>query len=182
MGFSISWIGFHGLTKAEVLELVGAVDTGVVDEANEAPLSGAEIPRGWYILFSNDFSYVSKELLKSRSARGVVIACQVHEGCMVSAACGYDRGTERWAVRHVSEIGIRDLTISGSPPPAFAAIRDRLSGQQNADGGADARVDYFFDIPIETASAVCAYRHDRWKFDWGRPVFTVLNTRNDQNQ
>jgi hypothetical protein len=27
--------------------------------------------------------------------------------------------------------------------------------------------DYTFDIPVEVAAAVCKYRHDRWKFEWG---------------
>ena len=177
MGFKISWVGFHGLTKSEVLKIVGAVDTGVIDEANEAPFSGATIPGGWFILFSNDFGFVSKELLKSLSAKGTVVACQVHEGIMVSAAYGYERGAERWALMHNSENGIRDLSVSGLPPPAFQQIRDRLSQEQEADGGESASVDYFFDIPVDTAESLCAYKHDHWKFDWGQPTFTVLDVR-----
>jgi hypothetical protein len=34
--------------------------------------------------------------------------------------------------------------------------------------------DYTFDIPVEVAAAVCKYRHDRWKFEWGNPQFTRL--------
>ena len=177
MGFKISWVGFHEQTKREVLELVGAVDTGVIDEANEAPFSGAEIPGGWFILFSNDFGFVSKELLESLSVNGAVVACQVHEGGMVSAAYGYERGEEQWSLVHNSENGVRDLGVSGSPPPAFEQIRDRLSKEQEADDDERASVDYFFDIPIETAESLCPYRHDRWKFDWGEPAFTVLNVR-----
>jgi hypothetical protein len=28
---------------------------------------------------------------------------------------------------------------------------------------------------IEVAAAVCKYRHDRWKFEWGKPQFTRLD-------
>ncbi|HEX4128508.1 MAG TPA: hypothetical protein VHZ24_00600 [Pirellulales bacterium] len=144
MGFKISWIGFHGLTKAAVLEMVGGADTGVADEANEAPFSGAEIPGTWYILFSNDFGFVSRMLLKSLSANGTVVGCQVHEGIMVSTAYAYERGIEQWSLTHNSENGIRDLCVSGSPPPAFEKIHDRLSKEQDANGGESASVDYFF--------------------------------------
>jgi hypothetical protein len=92
LGFKISWVGFHGLTKAKALEIIEADDTGIIDEANEAPFSGAEIPGGWFILFSNDFGFVSKKRLESLSAKGTVVACQVHEGVMVSAAYGYEWG------------------------------------------------------------------------------------------
>jgi hypothetical protein len=29
--------------------------------------------------------------------------------------------------------------------------------------------------PVEVAAAVCKYRHDRWKFEWGKPQFTQLD-------
>src|SRR5258707_5723437 len=29
--------------------------------------------------------------------------------------------------------------------------------------------------PVEVAAAVCKYRHDRWKFEWGKPQFTRLD-------
>ena len=35
--------------------------------------------------------------------------------------------------------------------------------------------DYTFDIPVEEAAAVCKYRHDRWKFEWGKLQFTRLD-------
>ena len=177
MGFDISWVGFHGLTKPDVLEIIGGVDTGVVDEANEAPFSIAEGHGGWVILFSNDFEFVSEEVLESFSARGTVVACQVYEGAMVCSAYGYERGEMQWALMHNSENGIRDLSVFGSPPPEFASIRDRLSKEQDDNGGDGAEVDYYFDIPLATAEALCRYRHDRWKFEWGEPIFTVIEIR-----
>lgn len=38
MGFSISWLAFKGLSKAEVLKRTGFRDSGAYDEANESPL------------------------------------------------------------------------------------------------------------------------------------------------
>ena len=53
-------------------------------------------------------------------------------------------------------------------------MRDDLLKQQDAEGGSKALVDYVFDIPVRLAEDLCGYRHDRWKFDWGQPVFTRL--------
>jgi len=168
-------VAFRGLAKPEVLKIIGGVDSGVVDEYNETPFSGAELPGGWFIVFSNDFGFVSEEVLESMSARCTVVACQVHEGIMVSIAYGYERGRQQWVVMHNSENGIRDISVSGSPPPAFAEIRDRLSKKQDDNGGDRAGVDYFFDIPVETAQVVCGFRHDRAVSDQGRRTFTVLD-------
>ncbi len=177
MGWKISWIGFHGLTKAEVLDTLGATDTGEWDEANDAPVSGAELPGGWYILFSNDFDFVSGSRLKVLSSRSQIVACQLHEGVMVSVAYGYVQGEPKWAVVHDSDRGIWDLTVSGSPPPGLPEILDRLRAEQTAAGGDGADVDFIFDVPVEVAAAVSGFRHDRWKYDWGEPRFTVLKLK-----
>jgi hypothetical protein len=174
LGYRISWYAFHGLTKPEVLELLEGVDTGVPDEANEAPFSFAELPNGWFILFSNDFGLLSEELLAMLSARGLVVGCQVHENLMISLACAYERGAFQWMLTHNSDQGRRDLGVYGSPPPEFAEIRDRLMKEQEDDGGDRSIVDFYFDIPVETARSLSGYRYDRGKYDWGEPVFTVL--------
>ena len=47
MGYSISWIAFHGLTKGEVLSRTQLIDTAEPDEANESPASGSEPPESF---------------------------------------------------------------------------------------------------------------------------------------
>jgi hypothetical protein len=175
LGFKISWIAFRGLTKPDLLQIISGTDTGIVDEANAAPFSLAEIATGWSILFANDFYFLSEQRLEFYSANCALVACQVHEGIMVSAACAYENGKEQWLINHEAELGIRNLDVYGSPPPDFATIRDRLTKQQEEDDGDGLPVDYFFDIPVETATSLCGYRHDRWKFDWGKPNFTALD-------
>jgi len=49
-----------------------------------------------------------------------------------------------------------------------------MQKQQTMAGGETLSFDYTFDIPVEVAAAVCKYRHDRWKFEWGKPQFTRL--------
>lgn len=174
MGFKVSWIGFDGKGKTSALEAVGLQDTGEPDRANEAPFSGAEIPGGWFILFSNNFQFVSRERLAKLSVDCSIVACQVHEGTMVSGAYGYEHGSHVWELVHNSQQSINDLSVSGSPPPSFQSIRQRLMQEQQATAGG---VDYIFDIPVEVAASVCKYRHDQWKFEWGEPRFVRLDVR-----
>jgi hypothetical protein len=164
MGFRISWVGFKCIDKNRALEKVGLRDTGNPDEVNEAPFSGAEIPGGWFILFSNDFLFVSRERLAALSTDCSVIACQVHEGIMVSAAYGYKGGDRVWEVAHNAQRSLDDLSVFGSPPVSLQSIRQRHMQSRN-----------IFDIPVEVAAAVCNYRYGQMEFDWGQPRFTRLD-------
>jgi hypothetical protein len=175
VGFSISWVGFDGIGKARALESVGLRETGEPEVVPEAPFSGAEIPGGWFIVYSNDFGFVSRERLAQLSIDCRIIACQVHEGIMFSAAYGYERERRVWELAHNAQETIYDLSVSGSPPPSFETIRQRLTRRQEATAGSG--VDYIFDIPVEVAADICKYRYGRFKFDWGMPQFTRLDVR-----
>ena len=175
MGFKISWLGVAGKSKASVLDTVGLKDTEEPEEVPESPFSGAEIPGGWFILFSNDFDFVSRARLAQFSIDCRIVACQVHEGIMFSAAYGYERGARIWELAHFAQQGIYDLSVSGSPPPSFESVRRRLTQKQQETAGGG--VDYIFGIPLEVAADICKYSHDRWQFEWGRPQFTRLEAR-----
>jgi len=175
VGFRISWIGSHGEGKTSALEMVGLRDTGEPDEVNEAPFSGAEIAGGRFIMFSHDFRFVSRERLAQLSIDCRIIACQVPEGIMFSAAYSYERGNRVWELAHNSQQSIYDLSVCGSPPPAFESIRQRLTRRQEARAGRG--VDYIFDIPVEVAAAICKHRYGQLKFEWGTPQFTRLEAR-----
>jgi hypothetical protein len=177
VGFKISWVAFNGLSKEDALRTLNATDTGEADEYNETPFSGAELPGGWYIVFSNDFGFVTPTLLESLSSNCTLIACQLHEGIMFSASYGFSHGIGQWVVVHDRQDGIRDLTVKGTPPEAFEDIRVRISQEQDDNGGDESDVDYYFDVPVDLAESICGYRHDRVEFAWGAPQFTVLDVR-----
>jgi hypothetical protein len=174
MGFSISWVGFRNVDKAEVLRRSGLRDTGIDDEANEAPFSIAELPTGWVILFSNDFDYGTTERLIGLSADATVLSCQVEEHIMFSAARCCMSGREAWSVSHDSQKGRYHLVTRGTLPAGYTRIETRLHQQQDESGGSASNVDYTSDVPVELAAELTGYRHDRWKFDWGQPRFTVV--------
>jgi hypothetical protein len=174
MGFSISWLAFHNLSKSEVLKRSGFRDLGIEDDTNETPFSLAELPTGWVILFSNDFDFGAAEHLIKLSSRAVIISCQAEEHIMFSGAYCYADGREAWRVWHDSDRGRRHLATQGTLPPEFGPIKIHLNAQQADNDRAEGDVDYIFDIPVELAAKLTGYRHDRWKFDWGTPRFTAL--------
>jgi hypothetical protein len=174
MGFSISWLGFKALSKAEILRRTGFRDTGAYDEANESPFSLAELPNGWTILFSNDFDYGAGEHLIGLSEGAMIVACQAEEHIMFSAAHCCADSRESWSVWHDSERNRYDLSTRGALPAELEPMRKRLIAKQDESGGARSHVDYIFDIPVELACELTGYRHDLWKFDWGQPHFTRL--------
>ncbi len=175
MGFKISWIGFEGLNKAAALSRLSMIDTGVPDEANEAPFSMAQLPTGWTILFENAFRYpIDTSKLAALSVGTRLVACQVHEGVMFSYAIEFIDGECIWSMSHAPDEGPSDFTFAGSPPEGFEEIQMRLTAQQAKSGGEHSDVDYIFDIPVEVAALLTGYRHDRWKFDWGEPEFTIV--------
>ncbi len=178
MGFKICWIAFQDLRKDQILDHIGFLDSGEADPANEAPFSGVEIPAGWFIVFVNQYGFVTPDRLASWSIQSRIIACQIHEGIMASEAYGYRQGQHIWHVEHEAYKGIGHLLVEGSPPPAFEAIekQERLR-QATGPKFESFKIDCIFEIPVATAFAECGYRHDRYRFEWGEPQFTRLEAR-----
>jgi hypothetical protein len=177
MGYAISWMALKGKAKSNVLASLELHDTGQPDDANESPVSGAEFPNGWYVLFLNDYSHplVEPSSVERLSHGCEIIVCLVEEHVMASSAAMYQNGRRTWEIMHQGDgDNVYDLTVEGTPPHTYEALRQRLTKQQQDEGGRAAEVDYIFDIPLELAFEICGYRHDRWKFDWGRPNFTAL--------
>ena len=175
MSFDVSWAAFSKVRKQEVLAAANLQDTGEHDEANEAPFSCAELPNGWTVLYANSSTY-TYENIKRISANHAVLSVIIQEYVPTSLAAFHVRGEEIWSVYHEGNAGVLDLTLTGAVPPQTTAIRDRLSVMQQSEGKAS-RVDHMFDVPVELAESICGYRHDRWRFSWGQPVFTVAKPR-----
>ena len=173
MGFRISWIGSDQIARDDMLARLGLTATDEIDEANEAPFSVASLPGGWTILWSNDFAFATADLCRDLSTDGRVLACSVHETVMASHAAMYDRGLDIWATYHNSQDGLFDLKAGGALPDAYAPIKEHQWAAQESEGGDQANVDHIFDIPVKTAEALCGYRYDKWRFDWGSPTFYI---------
>jgi hypothetical protein len=176
MGYSISWLAVQGLSKEQTLEAIQLRDTGKPDEANDSPQSGAAFPGDWYVVFLNKFDHplVSAENLSRLSHNCIVIAGQIEEHVMYSSCCEYRAGSQNWSVSHDAQKDIFNLETDGQLPDHFSGIKAEMLKQQIAEGGQNAEVDFIFDVPVMVGEKACGYRHDRWNYDWGEPVFTEL--------
>lgn len=157
------------------MEALSFQDTGQEDEANEAPFSVAYLPTGWSVIWSNDFEYASPSNILRLSSPLRLIGCQVEEHVMFTACHAAKDGRALWNVWHnFQEGGIYDLNSSGEVPKEFEIFAATRRAEQDAAGGDKSEVDYCSEVPLDLAMALTGYRHDRFRFDWGEPRFTVI--------
>ncbi len=171
MGLNLSWLAAHGISQDEFLVRAKLRPTEQLDDANEGRFSFAAFPNEWTILVANDFDYASSQRLAEVSRGCRVVGCQIHEGILASIAHCYDDTRLAWEMVHDSSEGEHHLATRGSLTPELSHIRDALFAKQKAPQQGKMRVDYVFDIPVDCAAALCGYWHDRWQYDWGRPIF-----------
>lgn len=177
MGYSIAWIAVRGMTKDEVLARLSLADTGEPDEANASPVSGATLPGGGYLLFFNDMAHPATQApnMARLSQGGEALGCQVEEHVMASASFLYRDGVKLWDVTHLAEEGVYHLAVDGAPPPLLDTIHTEMKAAQDEQGGADADVDWLFEVPVMLATALSGFRHDEEALLSGEtPAFTEL--------
>jgi hypothetical protein len=156
MGFRVQLIAVSGKEPAVVQRDYGVVPTGRREEIPESPVVGAELPGGAYLLYINDEIVPDDRTFVRLSRGGSLVACCANETEMISYACGWANGVQRWSVFHDAQHGLKHLEVTGTPPEEFRAIRDRLFAQQRE--GEDA--DHVFDIPVELFAALGGIRYD----------------------
>jgi hypothetical protein len=162
MGWMCSWVAVQGAVKSDVLQALGVVETGrqVQPGSRSVPLSCAERPGGWLVVFSEDFGWADRDRILALSRFGLTVGCQFEDKVeMESVASAARLGEELWRVSHLNGPLYR-LDVVGAPPSEFTAIRDALFRQQDEDGGEDSAADFIHDIPLELAKAACGYRAD----------------------
>ena len=171
MGFSLSWLAVKGKSPETIhAELGLKPKPGARREARpEADWTAVAMPNGWYLIVANHSESVAPDAVLQRlSTGGELVTCFVEEHVMVSKATGWRDGQMLWSVTHLAPKDLRHLEVQGTPPPEFAAIRDRLSAKRTSD------CDYIFDIPVETARSVAGYRYDQDIAGLSGEVFEVL--------
>lgn len=176
MGFSLSWIAVCGKAVEEVWTGLALQGTGVREEVPEAPIVGADLPSGCYMVVANrNLTYFNNTLLERLSLGCEIITCSVEEHTMYSRAAGWNDGSKVWEIEHDADMGIGHLETRGDLPPSFPSIHDHLRSKQEEHGGDAADTDFIFDIPVEVSAALTGYRYDGDA--WGRDdAFEVLVT------
>jgi hypothetical protein len=161
MGYSISWLAARAPAR-EVRDLLGLQLTGKQVELPEAPIVGAELDSEWYLVVAArcDHRLIADPSLNLVSKGAGVIACSIEEHVMYSRSSFWSGGSRIWSIEHDAQRSIDHLDVSGQPPSFFVEIRDRLLGQQSAEGGSRAGVDFVFDVPLEVAQRIVGFKHD----------------------
>jgi hypothetical protein len=162
MGFALSWITVRGKPAATVLAELSLRATGRRSFEGEAPYLGAESADGWYVVVAKgaENALLAPDVLESLSRGCEVLTCTVEEHVMFSEATGWRDGRRLWHVAHHGVDGPVGLEATGELPAEYPSIRDALQAQQAAEGGADADVDFLFEIPVSVVRALTGYRHD----------------------
>lgn len=162
MGFAISWLAVSGKEPQQVLDELGLSRTGEAEEIPESPVSAAQLPNGWFLVFANIFDspLVAKSVLANLSSGCSVVSCQVEEHVMFSSSTCHINGKIKWHVAHDAQESIYHLSTSGDLPAEFSAIYAALKQEQDSSGGGTSDVDYIHDIPVALAKAVTSFRHD----------------------
>lgn len=153
MGASLSWFAVRGKSPKAVLQDFGLKNVG--KEYQKTPFCGGALPSGWFLVIHGRHEF-TKEEARSVSRGGEVIACFVEEHVMISRAAGWKDGEQVWCITHGAEESDDHLDVEGEPPAGFAAIRNRLTKQQEEEGGAD----FIWKIPVELAREITGYSHE----------------------
>lgn len=162
MGYSQSSLAVLRKSPDAVLAALALRPTGQREDFPESPFVSTILPSGWFLVVaaSAEHDIISESTMRHLSTDCEAVTCSVEEHVMVSEARGWRDGQLVWRVGHDSNRSIEDLQTEGELPPAFGAIRDRLSTQQRTAGGKKSDVDYIFDVPVELAKSFSNYRHD----------------------
>lgn len=163
MGFAISWLAVSGKGPQQVLKELQLHSTGETEEFPESPISAAQLPSGWFLIFANRFDspLVAHDSLQKLSSGCTVISCQVEEYVMFSSASCYSNGQRKWHLAHDAQESIYHLSTNGNLPPEFNDIYASLKQEQDDSGGYTSDVDYIHDVPVSLAKAITSFRHDQ---------------------
>lgn len=178
MGFALSWLATKGKSTETVLAELELRPTGDQGIGGESPAVGAITATGWYLIVLDEAEHrlISAAVIARLSRGCEVVTCTVEEHVMFSQATGWRDGREEWRVTHRGEDGPIGLEAQGDLPDRFPAIRDELTARQAAEGGADAGVDYLFDIPVALVQVFTGFKHDEADLDGETLAFEVLES------
>lgn len=175
MGFNMSWILVDGINEDALYDALDLAATGVTPDEHDlgtshVPLAGAALKSRWCAVFA-EYALVMDATVGTNPARltrlpkeSRCFTCVVLEHAMVSYASLWQDGRYAWQIRHDSSQGVGHLEVRGDLPSAFGDFRGIAMDKQRAE---EARrksgewgVDYFFEVPLDTAATMTGYRHD----------------------
>ena len=162
MGYSISWVAVKEKAPELLLQELGLASTGVLAEYGREPFTGRTLPSGWFILVFNrcEHKFIKPKSLALLSSNCDLVACSTEEHVMVSTSELWRNGQQIWHIEHDAQESIDHLSTTGVLPDSYAAIQRQCAEEQEQAGGKNADVDYFIDIPLQTAKSIVGFKHD----------------------
>jgi hypothetical protein len=161
MGMRVSWVSFLQLSKSHALSKLGLLDTLEEDEYFESDIVCAELKTGDSLVFFNDYLGTERLDLANLSTNGSLIAVNVHETTMSVKVTLWTNGAQVWSIIHEGHLSIDHLVTDGDLPSVFDAIYALKVAEQ--EGVTDC--DFYFDIPVDVAKALCGFRHDEFDLE-----------------
>jgi hypothetical protein len=176
MGFSLAWLAVRGIPYEAVLDRQGLASTAKFGDYAESPLSA--MPWGdWTLVVGRgcDHRIIGDANLARLSAGCEVVACSIEEHVMYSSSEFWSDGQRQWRVEHDAQHSIDHCSITGAVPEDYGPTRDHFAAQQEAEGGASADVDLYFEIPLVLAQTRVGFKHDEVNARDTDGKFSVLN-------
>jgi hypothetical protein len=162
MGFAISWLAVRGKSPEAVLQELGLTPTGEITDYAESLFTGRAVPSGWFLLVIDAFGhdFVQRTALAALARNCEVVACSIEEHVGFCSSELWGNGTQVWHVEHDAQKGAEHLSHSGSVPDGLAAIEREFSERQREADGKELHIDYYFEIPLQTAKSIVSFKHD----------------------
>jgi hypothetical protein len=171
MGYRLSWFAVRQVPIEKIHAELHLYSLGKANEAdssgNPVQVIASQLPNDWYVIQANHQReyWLANQILEKLSLLGHVVACDVCETTMQSAASGWGHGKLIWSVIHDAQVDGNHLEAYGELPVIYTGIREGFMAQQALENSVPAtydefRVDYLFDVPIDLAASLTGFRHD----------------------
>ena len=162
MGYVVSWCAVREEQAAEMLADLGFAATGRKSSDRGADAVTLPLPSGWRLFWFLKYARAPLDARRLRdfSKSRDILVCHIEEHVMESIAEYWSQGRTLWRIRHQGEDGPVGLDVEGSPPESLTRIRMEMEREQREDGGADAEVDFLFEIPLLVAQDLTGFKHD----------------------
>jgi hypothetical protein len=162
VGNAISWLAVRGKSPEAVIQELELTPTGETAQYGEFLFTGRALSNGWFVLVINhcEHDFVKQKSLASLSKNCEVIACSIEEHVMFCSSELWTNGEQIWRIEHDAQKSIDHINSFGALPEGYLAIEREFSEEQKKAGGREAEVDYFFEIPLQTAKSIVGFKHD----------------------
>jgi hypothetical protein len=176
MGFAISWIAVRQKSPDAVIQELRLSRTGEFGDYADYPIVAQSLRSGWFLMVIDecDHKLLDPGELQRLSLECEVIACSIEEHVMYSSSECWKNGKEIWRVRHNAQESILDLESTGNLPENFPDLTRQFADEQEQAGGETADVDFYFEIPLQTARSVVGFKHDETNPEIDDECFEIL--------